>query len=256
MMCGMSVYRSQRSVPRKRQRQKVKPWRAYWPVMVAGLLLGLILAAGIWIWECLNDPHTLPFREVRIYGQFQHLQAPVLRQKVKSQIHSGFFALKLEPIKQTLMTEPWVEDVAIRRIPGVLLVTVREHQPIARWNKDYLINSDDQLFPAPRDAPAQLPRLQGPEQSEAEVLANYQQINALLKPLQLQIAQITLDQRQSWQLILNNGVTVTIGQDEVLPRIQRLVHWYPKIINDKVNPVVHIDLRYSNSIAVEFKKNS
>ena len=220
-------------------------------MVLTGLLLGLILAGSIWAWERINDPQTLPFREIRVSGQFRHLQANKIRQTLWPQIHAGFFALKLKPLKQSLMVNPWVQDVGIRRIPGVLWVTVREQQPVARWNDHYLINSDDQLFLTPPDAQEELPVLQGPEDSQALVLSNYKQINALFKPLDLQVQRLTLDQSRSWELLLSNGIRVTVGSDDVLPRIQRLAHWYPKIVNDKVSPVTHLDLRYSNSIAVE-----
>lgn len=246
--------RQQNSTFRKNPRSKSRVGFNYLPMMLSGLLLGLVIAGGIWVWQRLNDPHTLPFHEIRISGQFQHLNANQLRQTLQPQIHSGFFALKLAPLKQSLMTNPWVEDVAIRRIPGTLYVNVREQQPVARWNDRYLINSDDQLFLAPRDAPAGLPLLQGPEENQALILGNYKQINRLLQPLGLSVQQLQLDQRQSWELVLSNGITVTIGREDVLMRIQRLAHWYPQIVSDKVSEIVHIDLRYANNISVQFNR--
>ncbi len=235
---------------RKRQKQQRRQWRIYWPVMLTGFILGLVITFGLWVWQRLNDPHTLPFHDIHVTGQFQHLNSEELRKKLQPQIHGGFFVLKLAPLKQSLLTLPWVEDVSIRRIPGTLYVNVREHQPVARWNNFYLINNHDQLFPAPRDTPAGLPILLGPENSEPLVLAQYKQMNALLKPLHLQIQKMIYDDRQNWELILSNGVGVTVGREDVLPRMQKLVRWYPQIVNDQPSPVTHIDLRYSNSIAV------
>lgn len=252
-MPNMPISRSSsRALQKNLRRSRRSTWRGYLPMLLLGLLVGLMLSAGMWLWRNLNDPHTLPFHTIRVVGQFQHLQADQLRQTVQSQIHGGFFTVSLAAIRQSLLSNPWVEDVALRRVPGTLYVMVREHRPIARWNDRYLIDTEEQLFPIPPDAPDRLPLLQSPDDQEALVLANYKQINRLLKPLQLQIQQITVDDRQSWELVLSNGVIVTIGREEVLARVQRLVHWYPQIVSDKVNPIAHIDLRYSNSIAVEF----
>ncbi len=239
---------------RARRRELNTSWRNYFPVMFTGLLAGLLIASGVWIWQRLNDPQTLPFREIRVSGQLEHLQAAQIRQKLSKQIHSGFFALKMEPLKQSLISNPWVEDVAIRRMPGILFVTVKEQQAVARWNDEYLINSHDQLFQAPGDAAKGLPLLQGPSENSAIVLQNYKEMNNLLKPLQLQLQRITLNKEQSWEIELNNGIQIDLGRDEVLERLQRFVKWYPKIVNDKVNQIEHIDLRYSNGIAVQFKK--
>jgi cell division protein FtsQ len=249
----MTNYSALRHHPRRRQEALNSVWQNYLPTIFTGLLAGLLISAGLWIWHQLNEPQTLPFREIRINGQFQHVQAEQLRGILSKQIHKGFFALKLEPLKQSLINIPWVEDVAIRRIPGILFVTVKEHQPIAQWNAQFLIDSHDQLFAAPADSPKGLPLLQGPSESANLVLQNYKEINQLLKPLQLQLQRITLDKEQSWEVELNNGILIGIGRDDVLERMQRLIKWYPKIINDKVNEISHIDLRYSNSIAVQFK---
>jgi cell division protein FtsQ len=234
-----------------RPRYRNKPparWRGYWPVMLTGFILGWVVVSGLWVWQRLNDPQALPFHDVKVSGQFQHLNPAQLRQFLLPQIHGGFFVLKMEPLKQSLLKTPWVEEVSIRRIPGTLYVNVQEHQPVARWNDQFLINSHDQVIPAPRDTPDGLPTLYGPQDSEQLVLSYFQQMNVLLKPLNLQIQQIRYDERKNWELVLNNGVTVTIGRDDVLPRMERLARWYPRIVGDQ--PITHIDLRYPNSIAL------
>jgi cell division protein FtsQ len=237
------------------QRASALPWRGYFTMASAGLLLGVMIAGAIWLWQILHEPQTLPFHDVRISGgQFQHINSGQLRASLRQQIHGGFFSVQLAPLKQSVMTNPWVEDVAIRRIPGILYVTVREHQPVARWNAHHLINAHDQLFLAPADAPVNLPLLTGAETAQALILMHYKEINNLLLPLHLRVQQLSLDQRQTWELVLNNGIAVTIGHDQVLPRVQRLVHWYPQIVNDKAGEVKHLDLRYPNSIAVEFQE--
>ncbi len=147
----------------------------------------------------------------------------------------------------------WVEDVALRRMPGILIVTVHEQQPIAQWNDRYLINTKKQVFLAPDDAPSALPILQGPDHSELQVLENYRQINSLLKSIHLQIAKLQLDLRHNWQLVLNNGIAVTIGREEILSRVQRLVHNYPQLIGDRAAEVAHIDLRYQSHVAIEWR---
>ncbi len=222
-------------------------------MMAVGLMLGLILTSAFWLWQTLRNPQTLPFHQLRINGQFQHIKTQQLRRLIQPQIHNGFFTIQLEPIKQSIMANPWIENVAIRRVPGTLIVNIREQQPVARWNDHYLINDKGQFFPAPNDAPPGLPSLRGPEDNQALVLENYKQINHLLNQIHLQIKEIKLDERQSWQMMLNNDINVTIGRDDILPRIQRLIHWYPQIINDRVDEIIHIDLRYTTNIAVQFK---
>ena len=226
----------------------------YLPMIVIGFISGLIIASSLWFWRVLHDPGFLPFHEIRITGQLQHINAAQLRRSIQQQIHGGFFSIQLQTVKQALMTNPWVQDVAIRRAPGVLSINVQEQRPVARWNDQYLVNVNDQIFPAPADSPKGLPQLKGPDENQVMMIANFKQITNILKPLHLQVQQIVLDQRQNWEMVLDNGIQVTIGREEIVSRVQRLAHFYQQIINDHAPEVSHIDLRYANGIAVEFKK--
>jgi cell division protein FtsQ len=225
-------------------------------MMLAGLIMGLGIAGGLWIWQQVSDPNTLPFHEVRVQGQFNHLQLPELQKSAQQSVNGGFFTLDMQGVKQKLMAMPWVEDVAVRRLPGILIIAVKEHLPIARWNDKYLFNSDAQIFAPPQDAPSDLPVLKGPDEQSQIVLSSYQQIENSLKPLNLKITELILNERGSWQMTLNNGVVVTIGREQVMNRVQKLVYWYPKLIGDKADHVTSIDLRYPNSIAIRWKNTS
>jgi cell division protein FtsQ len=228
-------------------------WLMYLPMILTGLLTGMLISAGIWVWRELSDPQTLPFHQVRIQGQFQHLNPVQLQRVAEMGVNGGFFTLDMEALRRTLLTIPWVEDVAIRRIPGTLIIAVKEQQPMARWNDQYLVNSDQQLFLAPKDAPVGLPLLQGPADQQQIVVTDYLQISGLFKPLNIKIAQLQLNERGSVEFTLDNGIMVTVGRDEILPRVTRLAHWYPKLIDDKAGLVQSIDLRYQNSIAIAWK---
>lgn len=244
-----STFRRQKR--RKRSAVQKKIWLS--KLIPITLATGL-MAIGYVVWVKLHDPRALPFHQVRIVGQLQHLQAIALQKKARQEISGGFFAVDMVKIKQSLMEVPWIEDVSIRRMPGVLTVRVQEQQPIARWNGSFLVNTKKQIFLAPHDAPKNLPELKGPAPSEMMVVDYYLKMTQILKPLSLQISQLQLDDRDSWQLTLSNGIAVTIGREDVLPRMQRLTKWYPTLVGEKADQVVHIDLRYQNNLAIEWKK--
>ncbi|MBS0350360.1 MAG: cell division protein FtsQ/DivIB [Proteobacteria bacterium] len=241
------------SSKKRNSRQAAVPWKTYWPMMLAGLVMGLVIAAGLWIWKQVSDPNTLPFHEVRIQGQFNHLKLTELQQSAERSVNGGFFTLDMRGVKQKLMTFPWVEDVAVRRLPGILIIAVKEHVPVARWNDKYLFNNDAQIFEAPQDAPSDLPILEGPEDQAPIVLSSYQQIENLLKPINLKVTHLILNERGSWQMTLNDGIVVTIGREQMISRVEKLTYWYPKLIGDKSDHVANIDLRYPNSIAIGWK---
>lgn len=246
-----------RHYPRHGRAATRRRWFNYAPMALTGLLTGVLISAGVWAWQRLSDPHTLPFHEVRIQGQFQHLDAAQLQHIAKQSINGGFFSLNMAAVKHHLMQIPWVESVAIRRVPGTLNIQVYEQQPIARWNNQYLVNSNQQLFAAPPDAPENLPVLVGPADQQQTVLLYFLQMSDMLKPLNLKINRLQLSERRSWELTLDNGVIVTLGREDVLPKMLKLTQWYPQIVGAKAADAVSIDLRYQNSVAVAWRgKNS
>ena len=111
-------------------RQQVK-YFAYLPALLAGLLLGGLICAACALWIWLENPQTLPFRQVRIIGELQHLNSNILSKQISGKITGGFFSINLSQLKKELVKTPWVEEVSLRRIPGVLIVTIEEQRPIA-----------------------------------------------------------------------------------------------------------------------------
>ena len=79
----------------------------------------------------------------------------------------------------------------------------------------------------------------------------------------LTIDELVLTERFSWQLTLDDGVTLNLGREERVERIQRFMDSYAmikaklkvKIITqkDKNQAVDYIDLRYDTGLAVGWK---
>jgi cell division protein FtsQ len=94
-------------------------------------------------------------------------------------------------------------------------------------------------------------------------LKNYRDLNALLAFNSLKIDELILSERFSWQLTLNDGVTLNLGREERVKRVQRFMDQYPRIkaelkvkkIREKYKnqAVDYIDLRYDTGLAVGWK---
>jgi len=108
-----------------------------------------------------------------------------------------------------------------------------------------------------------IPNFFGPEGSELLALENYKDLNALLDYKALKIDELVLSERFSWQLTLDDGVTLNLGREERVERIQRFMDVYPiikaqlkakKITEKQQNQAVdYIDLRYDTGLAVGWK---
>lgn len=228
---------------------------AYLPALLVGLLFGLLICGGCWLWIWIKDPQTLPFQHIKIEGQFQHLHTDVLSQQVSADIDGGFFSIHLHRLKKKLEKISWVENVGLRRIPGVLIVTIKEQQPVAYWNNESLLNEKSNIFIVPKsEMPSGLPFLQGPQNTEGTVLNQYRQLNALFNPLHLQIQKLEWNARENWEMELDNGIAVTLGRQDIQAKVTQLVKWYPQLVGDKASEINHLDLRYQNGIAIEYRK--
>ena len=177
----------------------------------------------------------------------------------------NFFQVDVNEVQSYVLTLPWVYSVAVRKQwPNELKIYVVDQNPIALWNGNFLINQLGQVFQADIERINHyLPNFFGPEGSELLALENYRDLNALLDYKALKIDELVLSERFSWQLTLDDGVTLNLGREERVERIQRFMDVYPiikaqlkakKIAEKQQNQAVdYIDLRYDTGLAVGWK---
>ncbi len=235
-----------RTVPRAERR----PW-GFWlcATFVVADLCVLLGFAG----ARLSDPKTLPILEVFVEGEFRQLKPPDLEALVARQVRGGFFTVQVAEVQRGLSRDPWVKAASVRREwPDGLRVTVYEERAVARFGERGLLNPEGVLFSPPAASyPARLPLLDGPEGTEAQVLARYHRLEALLDPAGLAARGLTQDARGSWRFVLEDGPTVLVGREDFEPRVQRFVAHYRRIAHR--GAVARVDLRHTNGIAVSFR---
>jgi cell division protein FtsQ len=226
----------------------VKPLLAL--LTVAGSALGLTLML-----EWMNDPQQWPVNNVRIEGNFRHLQEAQLQQTVEPLAAAGFFVMDVTEIQKSLQSLAWVDRVSVRRVwPDQLHIGALEQQAVAHWGTSSLINARAEVFKPEQAVTLNgLPRLAGPDGHQQRVLAMYKEMQALLKPLQLSVARLNLDARRAWQLELSNGLTLAVGRNHPLQRVARFVKVYPAILAAGKGQLMGIDLRYSNGFAAHWQ---
>lgn len=223
-----------------------------------GVSLGILIVIGvIWAHVYLNRPDSLPIKIVKVEGKMPHLDQQAFKKLLLPLVQGGFFQIDLESIQQAGLSFPWIYQVDVRRIfPDTLIIEIIEQTAVARWNDQALLNPEGDLFkPSLNTFPANLPLFYGPEDAQASmVLASFQRMNEILQPLNLQIVAINLSPRRSWELKLNNGLTLVLGRFFIWQRLQRFVKLYPQILAGEHHKALKVDLRYSNGFAIEWKK--
>ena len=75
----------------------------------------------------------------------------------------------------------------------------------------------------------------------------------MLSDTQLKIAAIEESDIGEWQVKFTNDLTVSLGHEQLLERVERFDRVYRNVIRDRVDAVEHIDARYGNGVAVSWR---
>jgi cell division protein FtsQ len=194
-----------------------------------------------------------------------HSNAVTLRANVASRLNGTFFTVDLARVRAAFEAVPWVRHAVVRRgFPNRLHVDLQEHVAVAYWGGDAqsrLINSFGEVFEANVGEVEQdlLPRLDGPEDQSAEVLAMYRAIAPLFDNVELPLDQLELSARGSWRVKLDTGAVLELGRgsvDEVLARTRRFLKTLTQVTSRyerRVSALDSADLRHENGYAIRLR---
>jgi cell division protein FtsQ len=223
-------------------------WNVWVKPSLKTLLWIVISGTSLWV---LNRPIT----RVTVVGPFQRVSAIDVEQLVRAHLNGGFLTANLWQLQHELEQVPWVASARLeRRWPHTLVVVVGEQQSIATWDDSGLLNSRGEEFV--RDikyAPADLPRLHGPEGSQHEVTQLFLQLQPRLVEMGYSIATLDQDERGAWQMTLSNGINIRFGRRQLQERLERFVRIGAPVLTGRSSDIAFIDMRYSNGFSVGWR---
>lgn len=193
-----------------------------------------------------------PIGTVEAGGQFQRVAPVQIEEAVAPFRGAGFLSVDLEAMRAAIESIPWVDRARVeRRWPNGVGVFITEHVPAARWGEDGLMNTRGELFlRGVRHVPPELPQLDGPEGTEAQVAKLYLESYPRLLEVGLRLSRVELDARGAWELALSNGVRVRLGRQAVQARLERFIEVASPMLAARGGEVAYVDLRYSNGFSV------
>jgi len=233
------------------------------------IVTGAAVLSSILCWSVLALLDR-PVRRVEVTGQFHRVSPLQIEQAVLSYGKSGardgrgFVSLRLDELKAVVEQIAWVDRVRIeRRWPDGVRVTISEQIPGARWGEHGLLNSRGELFlKAARYMPPELPQLNGPDGTEAQVARLYLDTYPRLAGVGLRLARVTLDPRGAWELTVSStqgaqgtatntsGVAIRLGRQDVAERLDRFLTAASPLIATRAGEMNYVDMRYSNGFAI------
>ena len=234
--------------PDRRWPTVLREWRSY--ARRTALLLLIAGALGALTWALDRPIHV-----ISMDGAFQRVSPGQIEKAVAPFTHAGFMSADLDRIQRAVERVPWVDHARVqRRFPNSLHVTVVEETAAARWGESGLLNTRGELFVRQADhVPTELPRLSGPEGTQSQVAQRYLSAQGRMLEAGMRIAALRLDERGSWEMDLDSGVTVRLGRRDVDERLDRFIHTASQVIAHRLNDITYVDMRYSNGFAIGWR---
>lgn len=218
------------------------------------VVIGLIrLSLNTMDW--LSNDGDVPVHEIVIMGDRQYTHDEEVMKAINPVQLASLFNLNVNRVQTEIESLPWVYSASVRKQwPDRLHVYLVEQEPIAIWNNDLLLNQHSEVFMAPLDNIVEvLPKIFGPAGSEKEAWNEFKGLNALLKINEFEIKELFLSERFAWQIWLDNGIQLNLGQKERVERVQWFIDLYPTIKQYREAPIEIVDLRYDTGLAVQWK---
>ena len=226
-------------------------------------VFGLLSLGALAAWIFQNPVFAL--RGITVTGDVSHNNALTLRANVAPRLSGTFLTLDLATARRAFEAVPWVRSALVRReFPNRLQVTLQEHQAVAYWGAEgdsTLVNSFGEVFEANTGEVEQdsLPRLSGPAEQAAQVLAMYRTVQPLFERLDLNVDQLELTGRGSWRAELDSGAVVELGrgsEDEVVARVQPFLNTLTQVTSRYSRTAAALqsaDLRHEQGYAIRLR---
>lgn len=240
--------RSERGSPRFLARLASIDWKLHARrVAVLGILAGSLVGLTLVL--------DRPIRVMSIDGSFQRVSPNQVEQAAAPFLKTGFMSADLDAVQRAIESIPYVDHARVqRRWPNSLHVTILEQVATARWGESGLLNARGELFArTAAHVPPELPRLSGPEGTEAEVARHYLAAQGKMLEAGMRIAAMRLDERGAWELDLDNGLTIRLGRTQVEDHLERFIRTASVVVSRRANEVAYVDMRYSNGFTIGWR---
>jgi cell division protein FtsQ len=216
------------------------------------LAVGLVLLLG---WRGAQALYAQPVAHIVVSGKLENLHRDAVRQAVAGRIDRGLLALDLRDLRRELEALPWVYRAALRRrFPDTLEIRVVEQLPIARWGDGAFLNHEARVVQVADEARwSSLPDIRGPAGSEVRLVNRYQQLQELLRPLELTPVALEEDDFGQLELLLANGVEVALGDRQFAQRVEDFLLLWRRDLADRGQQVLRVDMRYADGAAVALR---
>jgi len=231
-----------------------KMWHICRLFIVASVSMFTLGVTGFYGMQLAQDFLNRPIANITVKGEFNHVSKELLTHTVRTMMGGSFIGENISRIKVSLESIPWIDGVDLsRRWPDQLEIIVREQIPIARWGNSGFVNVRGEIIFVENDnGLLNLSTLMGEKQDSDVIMQQYSVLANTLQPYNLFISRLEKNKRGVWKLALSNHWEIVIGRVDMHKKIQRFTSLLQSKTLDAGMPIVSIDLRYTNGVAVNW----
>lgn len=236
-------------------------WRAVRWQFWLGVLSLLIVVAGLYwaasaIYDTLMDEQEVPLDAIVLQGELVYTSVDEVREALIDGEVGSFFAADVNTLRARIESLPWIYRASVRKEwPGRLRIYLVEQAPQAVWNDEQLINQRGTVFAGRvEQTEGQLPRLYGPDKDVDEVIHQFERLRSLLELNGYEIAALTVTERFSVSVELTSGITLHLGREARLQRVQRFIDLAERLHSADERAIDYVDLRYDTGVAVGWRE--
>lgn len=232
---------------KKQRRTRLISW------VLGGITL-ILCGFGLYsIYMLVKDGQQIEFNVVGIRNtQEQQL----VTQQLSHFQQNHYFTVNLVEIRDTLLKEPWIDEVIISRAwPKTIQVNVVPRQAVARWGQtDHWVSDSGEIFNVYYGQNAKyLPSISGPADQTKHIMRTFQEIERLFNPLGIQLTYLHLTERMTWLMQFDNGLRVIVDQDQTMKKLRNLSIIAQQDLKPVWSRISSIDLRYRNGLAIQWR---
>tara|TARA_B110000196_G_C21110040_1_gene647264 strand:+ start:191 stop:928 length:738 start_codon:yes stop_codon:yes gene_type:complete len=214
----------------------------------------LIIVCCLYLIHVQLERADLPIKEIVIVNSYEHIDKEQINLIANRYLQSNYFKVDLNKIRFAFKKLPWVRDVSLRRKwPDKIVVSIEEHQVIARWNRVGLVNKEGEIFHAASEE--NLPLFIGSESHVKEITLKYKEIKKILEKEMMYVSIISLSERLSWEITTTDRLKINLGKDDILQKIIQFTDNFKYVISELKSTIEYVDLRYRDGFSVR-KTNS
>lgn len=216
----------------------------------------LFLITGVLVQQNYSDIGAYinrPITKVRMDNKWQSISESEIAKLLSPFIGTGFFRFDVNGVKEDLEAHPWVANASIKRIwPDSVSLLITEEVAIARWGEAQLLNQYGEIFEPPEVRELRnLPLLVGSDEMQFRMMEQYKILSQILSPSGLKLTGLSLSARGSWDMTLDDGLTIAVGRTEINEKLERFVEFYSTQSTENSSQFAAVDLRYGNGIAIK-----